>query len=214
MRRQLGVAPSNSVDTATKAYVDANANPGQEISTAGTLTSLAGGDLLMALDVSDTSDGPAGTLKVITATNLGVGAWSGSWTPTITATSDPTLGTGSSSSGEYVQIGKTVIARGNVTFGTSGVAAGSGDYTFSLPVTAKTSGPSTWVVVGVIRLSGLTGSVSAGFSTAAVTASGAGAQFRYVTTWPSGTETRVGAAAPAAPIASSRYEFMVIYEAA
>lgn len=73
MRKQLGVAPSNSVDAVTKAYVDANANPGQEISTAGTLTSLAPGDLLMALDVSDTSDGPAGTLKVITAANLGGG---------------------------------------------------------------------------------------------------------------------------------------------
>lgn len=66
----------------------------------------------------------------------GTGAWN-SYTPALTAaTTNPTLGTGASATGTYIQIGKTVHFRAVIKFGTSGVAAGSGTYQISLPVTA------------------------------------------------------------------------------
>lgn len=65
-------------------------------------------------------------------------AWT-SYTPTLTATtSNPTMGSGSTRSGAYMQVGKMVTVRATVKFGTSGTAAGSGTYEISLPVTAKT----------------------------------------------------------------------------
>lgn len=68
----------------------------------------------------------------------GGSAWT-SYTPTLTATtSNPTLGSGSTRSGAYMQVGKMVTVRATVKFGTSGTAAGSGTYEISLPVTAKT----------------------------------------------------------------------------
>ncbi|WP_088320299.1 hypothetical protein [Kineosporia sp. R_H_3] len=68
-------------------------------------------------------------------------AWQ-SYTPALTAsTTNPTLGTGGSITGKYIQVGKTVHFRIAVTFGTS-PNAGSGSYRFSLPVAsvAITSG--------------------------------------------------------------------------
>lgn len=62
-----------------------------------------------------------------------VGTWA-TWSPTLTAATPPTLGTAGSTSGRYVQTGKTVIAHFNVTFGTSGTNAGVGTYYLTLPV--------------------------------------------------------------------------------
>jgi hypothetical protein len=57
------------------------------------------------------------------------------WTPALTAaTTNPTLGTGSSAIGRYRQLGKQVFAFVRIVFGTSGAAAGSGTYFVSLPV--------------------------------------------------------------------------------
>jgi hypothetical protein len=65
----------------------------------------------------------------------GGGTWitfSGEWTtftPTlIAATTDPTLGSGSTQLGRYTQIGSTIICRIFIQFGTSGVNAGNGIY--------------------------------------------------------------------------------------
>lgn len=70
---------------------------------------------------------------------LGAGT---AWTPALTASvSNPTLGTGSSTTGVYFRLGRLVIAYGRVLFGTSGAAAGSGTYQLSMPVTG--TGPST-----------------------------------------------------------------------
>ena len=67
------------------------------------------------------------------------GAWT-SWTPALTAsTTNPTLGTGSTTVGEYLQIGKLVFATFTIAFGSSGVNAGSGDYRISLPIAANTN---------------------------------------------------------------------------
>jgi len=70
---------------------------------------------------------------------LAVQAVYSGWTPALTATTtSPTLGTGSSAQGRYFQNGKHVVAYGSINFGTSGTAAGTGDYQISLPVTART----------------------------------------------------------------------------
>jgi hypothetical protein len=58
--------------------------------------------------------------------------WS-SYTPAISATVNPTLGTGANLVGRYTQIGKTVTYQGYVSFG-SGFSPGSGNYYITLPV--------------------------------------------------------------------------------
>jgi hypothetical protein len=66
--------------------------------------------------------------------------WTSVTSPVLKATTtNPTLGTGSSATGKYIQIGKTVHFTFVFTFGSSGVNAGSGFYTVDLPVTAATS---------------------------------------------------------------------------
>lgn len=74
------------------------------------------------------------------ADTSGNGAWT-SWTPTLTTGgTNPTLGTGSSATGKYLRLGNLVIARFFITFGTSGVAAGSGTYRVSLPINSAAHG--------------------------------------------------------------------------
>jgi hypothetical protein len=77
-------------------------------------------------------------VPAINAASLnGVGEFT-SYTPSLTATvTNPTLGVGSQSLGSYVRVKNLIIARFFITFGTSGVAAGSGNYKVSLPVTAS-----------------------------------------------------------------------------
>lgn len=58
-----------------------------------------------------------------------------SYTPVLTAsTSNPTLGSGSSQLGFYIQTGNITHYWFRVAFGTSGTAAGTGNYQISLPV--------------------------------------------------------------------------------
>lgn len=74
------------------------------------------------------------------------GAWT-SYTPAITALDpfgsfggavNPTMGTGASLTGAYVQVGRLVIGRCSIQFGTS-AAAGTGFYGISLPVTPRST---------------------------------------------------------------------------
>jgi len=80
--------------------------------------------------------------QVLTAATLNtIGAAWETYTPALTAsTTNPTLGTGSSVSGRYGQVNKIVCGQGQISFGTSGVAAGNGFYFVSLPITAQSSG--------------------------------------------------------------------------
>lgn len=72
-------------------------------------------------------------------TGLKYGPEAQTYTPTFSATTTPpTLGTGGSTSGRYMRLGDLVFVWISVTFGSSGVDAGSGTYTLSLPVTATT----------------------------------------------------------------------------
>jgi hypothetical protein len=65
-------------------------------------------------------------------------AWA-SYTSTLTATTTPPdLGTGGSTVGRYIKIGRTVHFRAQVTFGGAGRNAGSGTYRIAIPVTAAT----------------------------------------------------------------------------
>lgn len=64
------------------------------------------------------------------------GAWT-AYTPTLTAaTTNPTLGSGATQQGTYMQIGKLVVARFILAFGSSG-SAGSGAYWVNLPVNSN-----------------------------------------------------------------------------
>lgn len=64
-------------------------------------------------------------------------AWQ-SHTPVVTASvTNPTLGTDNVAQGYYVQIGKVVIYKFAIQFGTASVNAGSGSYFVSLPVAAR-----------------------------------------------------------------------------
>jgi hypothetical protein len=100
------------------------------------------------LEDTDTLTTYTGSAWVTTAQ---LGAW-GTYTPTLTASSsDPTLGSGSSATGHYTRIGRTIIGRLRVAFGTSGTAAGSGTYRLSLPVTPATPTVSQIVGSGSVR---------------------------------------------------------------
>jgi hypothetical protein len=57
-----------------------------------------------------------------------------SYVPTLTAaTTNPTLGVGGTASGIYFRHGRSVHMLGCITFGSSGVNAGSGNYSIALP---------------------------------------------------------------------------------
>jgi len=62
-------------------------------------------------------------------------AWS-TMTPTITATTNPNLGSAGVTVGRYCQIGKTVFVRGTLTFGGTGIGGGTGQWVLNLPVPA------------------------------------------------------------------------------
>jgi hypothetical protein len=81
--------------------------------------------------------------NVLTAAQLNtIGAAWETWTPALTAsTTNPTLGTGSTAAGRYGRINKTVFGQLLIQFGTASVAAGTGFYFVSLPITAQASGP-------------------------------------------------------------------------
>lgn len=73
-----------------------------------------------------------------------------SFTPVLAAsTTSPTLGTGSSVAGQYVQTGDPwVEGNGTIDFGTAGAAAGSGTFTLSLPVAGTSAAVTNGDLVG------------------------------------------------------------------
>jgi hypothetical protein len=69
------------------------------------------------------------------------------FTPSITGTgSGWSLGTSSSATGRYIQVGQTVFADGTITLGTS-PSAGSNAFAIALPVNAN-SNTSEWITTG------------------------------------------------------------------
>jgi hypothetical protein len=80
--------------------------------------------------------------QVLTAATMNsIGAAWETWTPALTATTtNPTLGTGGSTTGRWGRVQKIVVGHAQITFGTAGTAAGSGLYYVSTPTTAQNAG--------------------------------------------------------------------------
>jgi hypothetical protein len=109
-------------------------------------------DIVNKLDSINIKDGSISTVDIqdssITLVKISSEAWT-SYTPSLTAdTTNPTLGAGSSVMGRYVRIGRTIIGKANVTFGSSGTNAGSGFYSLSAPVAPAANSDGFTAVVG------------------------------------------------------------------
>lgn len=82
-------------------------------------------------------------------TAFGVAAWQ-TYTPTVTG---PNIGSTGTKVGRYRIIGKVMVGTIDVVFGGTGIAAGSGNYTFSLPTAASSSSGSIWGMAAMQRAS-------------------------------------------------------------
>lgn len=136
------------------------------------------------------------------------GDWT-AYTPSLTAvTTNPTLGSGSGATGYYIQIGKLVVVRLQITFGTSGVNAGSGAYRVSLPVTNKLNSELSGTV---FLFDSSTGAGTHVASAAYDAVSGSAALFYAPTTT---TFANVSNSAPWTWAASDQIRCFLMYEAA
>lgn len=137
-------------------------------------------------------------------------AWT-SYTPTLTAaTVNPTIGaTGNVLIGAYRQAGKDVIARFKIKFGTTGPAAGTGQYFVALPVAANVTTP---VAGGNCYL--FDSSASGGATPVPYLVDTNRLGFLYPATWPSGALTFVGAATPWTWAGADELNATFAYEAA
>lgn len=98
-------------------------------------TTLVGTDTTQTL-TNKTISGSSNTFTNIPLTTAATATWT-SYTPTLTAvTENPTLGTGGTTVGAYIQIGKIVHFRAQITFGGAGRLVGTGVYRIALPVQA------------------------------------------------------------------------------
>lgn len=132
-------------------------------------------------------------------------AWT-SFTPALTAsTTSPTLGTGSADSGKYVQLGKIVVCSLAITFGTSGVAAGSGTYRITLPVNASAGFVGLWAGqgLGYDSSAGTSHQIQAAVNNAS-----------YIELWDMSANSYVTASAPWTWAASDQIKLVITYEAA
>lgn len=153
------------------------------------------------LDALDRCDGAAWS-------TVTVGGARTSYTPTLTASSsNPTLGSGSSRTGKYSKIGRQVDVDINIAFGSSGTAAGSGNYIISLPVTAAAS-PVGKAGFGSIKCAGVTTYVHALFNGVS------GVFLRYNSQAVAGTDTTVTHSLPGAWTSNDSITLKLSYEAA
>lgn len=149
-----GTEPTAPAAGKQRLYIDSTSHHLMRTNSSGTETDIeasaggvaadaiwdAAGDLVVGTGANTGARLAPGTASQVlmggSTPSWGPGAWT-SWTPALTAASvNPTLGTGSTTGGHYLQLGKLVIARFAVAFGSSGTAAGTGEYYVSLPVNA------------------------------------------------------------------------------
>lgn len=141
---------------------------------------------------------------------LSFGAW-GSYTPALTATTtNPTLGSGSTASGRYAKVQRTVFGTFDITFGSSGVAAGSGTYLISVPTNILSSWPAN-APVGRAVLFDSSGSVAGYFD---LISNYNNFRIRYQATWPTGSLTYVNDSTPWTWAAGDYIRGEFFYEAA
>jgi hypothetical protein len=150
-------------------------------------------------------------VPAINAASLnGVGNWT-SYTPILTATTNPTLGTGSAQSGSYARIQDLIIYRFLVAFGSSGFSGGSGFYKISLPVPA--SGITQYYEGNIGTTTIFDASVPAVYYANAWIA-----DVNNITlTWQSGFNGPLNNVSPTAPItiaAGDSYSGLIVYRAA
>ena len=133
------------------------------------------------------------------------------YTPVLTATTtNPTLGTGSTASARYQRQYGVVAYQGIIQFGTSGTAAGTGDYRISLPVTAQT-GITNRRLGTVTAYDNSTAEVNVAV---AYLVSSTTAGVLYASGHPKGAIAYYGASTPISWAASDAIEFTLTYEAA
>jgi hypothetical protein len=129
-----------------------------------------------------------------------------SYTPALqAATTNPTLGTGSSVFGRYIQVGKLVTAWIVIQFGSAGTNAGNGSYNITLPVTPKSTSQVTPIGQGRLKCAGT-------FKDAVTAVLSATTVFLKYTN--AGADTNVSNTAPGAWTANDLIYVTVTYEAA
>ena len=150
--------------------------------------------------------------EVLTAADMnGIGEWT-SYTPVLTATTtNPTLGTGSSATGAYARVQNLIVYNFLITFGTSGVVAGVGDYKVSLPVTANAT--SAFYQASNGQTSFFDNSANVVYFGNAWLGTTTTLSLLYATGFNSTLNT-VSATAPAIPAASDAISGLIIYRAA
>ena len=215
--------PTQDIDlrrtiNAVKAYIDAadTAMP------ATVFALLSGGATATSAGVLTVSAEHIANSMLSTAAGEIGGAWT-SYTPTFSSSGAPTLGTGGAATGQWQRFGKNVLCRGSIQFGTAGAVAGTGTYTFGLPVAGAT-GTVTALTHGSVRATNLnTAGAPYSFASASaiVLSGGSTVSFYYPAAYPAGAETRLSGTAPNAPVINNatlnlngRYEFVVLYETA
>jgi hypothetical protein len=136
----------------------------------------------------------------ITALTAAYGSYTPVWSSTGT---QPSVGTGATVDGKYLQVGSRVYVRARIILGSS-PSAGSGVYRFSLPVTPKLD--------SILPFTFFDQSASAGYTCVCRITSAAttGDNMRiYV----AGQASSLGAAVPAAPAAGDVFILSGVYEA-
>ena len=145
--------------------------------------------------------------QVLTAATLNtIGAAWETWTPVLTgSTTNPNLGSTGTATGRYARVNKIVIAQAQFVFNGAGIAAGSGFYKCSLPITAQAASSASGTALAI--------DVSTFASTANVT---------YLDSTTQAVGVGSGGGGFAASIGSSTYvwaagdiiRFLICYEAA
>ena len=89
--------------------------------------------------------------QVLTAATLNtIGAAWETWTPVLTASvANPNLGATGTSLGRYARVNKIVFGQATFTFNGAGLAAGTGFYFCSLPITAQGAGLTVGSVIAI-----------------------------------------------------------------
>ena len=150
--------------------------------------------------------------QVLTAAQMnGIGEWT-SFTPVLTATvTNPTLGTGSSVAGQYARVQNLIIYQFRITFGTSGVVAGSGNYKISIPITAQSTSAFHSSQLGQTTF--FDSSANVNYFANAWLESTTNLSLLYQVTF-NGLLVNISATAPVVPAANDEINGLVIYRAA
>lgn len=150
--------------------------------------------------------------QVLTAAQMnGIGEWT-SYTPVLTAvTTNPNLGSTGGGVGSYARVQNYIVYRFAITFGGTGISAGSGVYKVSLPVTAVQFGAYYSNVSGVASyFDNSTGSI---YNCHAWLENTTRLSLLYFPTF-NGAVSNVTEAAPFVPATGDSYSGLVIYQAA